>query len=178
MHLFVAQAQAAEGPARVSAGHKGLVGLGFVGAELGLTIPALCGLDEVWSLVVFPVVGATGGALAGHYLLDRPNHRVAAVAMLSVGLALVVPTIVITRVATAYDPHEEGVEVVARTRRPSRALMAARAGPGMLRFASGGLFLTLPAVDVRPAGPTFSPADPFDARLRTEVHIALLSGAF
>jgi hypothetical protein len=175
--LIAPTASAAEGPARISAGHKGMVGLGLVGAELGLTIPALCGLDDVWALVVFPVIGAAGGAIGGHYALDRPNHRVAAVAMLSVGLALVVPAILITRVALSFDPHEEGVEVVGSAR-ARRALAAARAGPGLLRFGGGQLFVAVPSVDVLPAGPTFSPADPFAMRLRTEVHVALLSGAF
>jgi hypothetical protein len=170
-------ASAAEGPARISAGHKGLVGLGLIGAELGLTVPALCGLDDVWALVVFPVVGATGGALAGHYALDRPNHRVAAVSMLSVGLALVVPAILITRVALSFDPDEDGVEVVGSSR-ARRALAAMRAGPGLLRFGGGQLFVAMPSVDVLPAGSTFAPTDPFAVRLRTEVHVALLSGAF
>jgi hypothetical protein len=177
VHFLIAPtALAAEGPARVSAGHKGLVGLGFIGAELGITVPALCGLDDTWALVVFPVVGAAGGAVAGHFVLDRPNHRVAAVAMLSVGLALVVPAIIITRVATSFDPHEEGVEVISAAQRRARAI--ARAGPGLLRFGDGQLFVAMPSIDVLPAGPTFSPADPFEARLRTEVHLALVSGAF
>jgi len=86
---------------------KGTIGLGLVGAELGLVIPAAAGLDDTWALIVFPVVGGVGGALAGHYLLDDGN-RTFAIGALALGVALIVPSIVITLSATAYNPDDEG----------------------------------------------------------------------
>ena len=52
-------------PRQQRSGYKGMFSLGIFGAELGLVIPAAAGLDDWWALVVFPVIGATGGALAG-----------------------------------------------------------------------------------------------------------------
>ena len=44
---------------------KGTVGLGLIGAELGFAIPALIGVEEIWPYIVFPTVGAVGGAVGG-----------------------------------------------------------------------------------------------------------------
>ncbi len=165
-------AYAAEGATQVEAGHKGLFGVGLLGAEIGLAVPALAGLDQTWALIVFPVVGAAGGAVGGHYAFDRPNRRVGAVAMLSLGIAMIVPTIVITKAALAFDPDEDDVEVVSQ------------AGPGLVRFARGRLFLAAPGVDVRFRGSMMASADapalgPMQGpSARTEVHLALVSGAF
>ena len=84
---------------------KGTIGLALVGAELGLIIPSVSGLNEVWALTVFPIVGAAGGALAGYFALDKPADdsetqgarksrlEAASVATLVVGLAGVIPAI-------------------------------------------------------------------------------------
>ena len=56
-----AAAQAAddsEATTPVRADFKGMIGLGLIGGELGLVIPAVAGLNETWSMIVFPVVGA------------------------------------------------------------------------------------------------------------------------
>jgi len=58
----------------VQATPKGTIGLGLVGAELGLIIPSVSGLNEAWALSVFPIVGAAGGALAGYFALDKPGR--------------------------------------------------------------------------------------------------------
>ncbi|MBC7173576.1 MAG: hypothetical protein H5U40_14140, partial [Polyangiaceae bacterium] len=76
---FTSRARAAEAVTQVEAGHKGLVGMGLLGAEIGLSVPALAGLDATWALIVFPIVGAAGGAISGHYAFDRPNHTVGSV---------------------------------------------------------------------------------------------------
>ena len=91
----------------VNAAGKGTIGLGLIGAELGFIIPALAGLDDTWAFIVFPVVGAVGGGVAGYFLLDQPDHPEIAVTVLAVGMAAVIPTMVITLSATAYDPEEE-----------------------------------------------------------------------
>jgi hypothetical protein len=165
----VRTAYAAEDAAQVRAGHKALVGMGLLGAEIGLVVPALAGLDEPWALIVFPIVGAGAGAVGGHFAFDRPNRRIGAVAMLSLGLALVVPTIVIAKAALAFDRDEDGVEVISQ------------AGPGLLRFTRGHAFFAMPGVDVRFRGSMMAGANAlvFDTSAeRTEVHLALVSGAF
>ena len=103
-------AHAQEGE-QIRSSPKGLIGLGLIGAELGLVIPAAAGLDDTWALVTFPILGATGGALAGHFLIDDNDQEELGVAMLVSGLALVVPALVLTLTLTAYDPDDdEGME--------------------------------------------------------------------
>jgi hypothetical protein len=91
---------------------KGILGLGLVGAELGLIIPALAGVrDEWWPYLVFPLLGAAGGAVGGWAVeQNTPNDAEVDVALMVVGLALVVPTIVGTLALTAYAPPEAAEE--------------------------------------------------------------------
>lgn len=90
-----------------SASGKGTVGLGLIGAELGFAIPAIIGIDEVWPYIVFPTVGAAGGAIAGYFAIDANNEHVAGVAVLATSLALVLPTVVLTVSALRYDPERD-----------------------------------------------------------------------
>lgn len=154
---------------QVDAGPKGAVGLGLIGAELGLVIPAVSGLHEIWSFIVFPVAGAAGGAVAGHFLVDDNNKRNASVSLLAVGLALAVPAVVLTLVSTAYDPDDEptvetpgGTQAAAKSSQGSsarsssardskrmasrrRSARIARAGGGAVRLSEEGLLLAPPA---------------------------------
>lgn len=187
------------GPVQVDASPKGLIGLGLIGAELGLTIPALAGLDETWSLIVFPVVGAAGGAIAGHYAIDNRGNEKAAVATLMIGLALVVPSIVITVAATAYDPEDDfeeeedaaadeaGDEEAAEAEPEAepepeaeldrRRRLATAGGTGMVRIHDGGVSLALPALSV---GQVYTPQElaRYGGEQATEVQLSLFSGAF
>lgn len=187
-------------PVQVDASPKGLIGLGFIGAELGLTIPALAGLDETWSLIVFPVVGAAGGAIAGHYAIDNRGNEKAAVATLMIGLALVVPSIVITVAATAYDPEDDFEEQVEEAggdpeeaeaqveeaeaeaeAEPEAALdrrqLATRGGTGMVRIHEGGVSLSLPGLSV---GQVYTAQElaRYGGEQATEVQLSLFSGVF
>jgi hypothetical protein len=158
--------RAAAAQTQIVAGHKGAVGLGLLGAEIGLVVPALAGLDQAWALAVFPVVGAVGGAVGGHYLTDAPNRRVGAVVLLSLGVAMVIPAALITRAALAFDPDEDRVDPLER---------AARAGPGLLRLADGALFLAAPGITYVP--PTPLAIAPFEDA-PAELQVPLLSGVF
>lgn len=91
---------------------KGIIGLGLVGAELGLIIPALAGVrDEWWPYVVFPLIGAIGGGIGGWAVeQNTPNDAEVDVALMVIGMALVVPTIVGTLALTAYRPPAESSE--------------------------------------------------------------------
>ena len=104
----VGTAAAQTATSQVDADFKGMVGLGMIGAELGFAVPALAGLQETWSFIVFPVVGAAGGGLAGYFALEQSNQVELSVASLALGMALIVPTMVITLSATSYDPEDEG----------------------------------------------------------------------
>lgn len=128
-----------------SADFKGAVGLGLIGAELGFVIPALAGLRGTWAYIVFPVVGAAGGALAGYYWLERGDGEPElAVAALVAGMALALPATVVTLAAMAYEPDTE----LGPTAAQRSALAAAAAGPGLVRLSERGLWLAPPMLAV------------------------------
>ena len=172
-------------------GFKGLFGLGILGAELGLVIPAAAGLDDTWALVVFPVIGAAGGALGGFYGLDRNNQVQASTSILAISIAFIVPTVVLTVALRSYDADDDDVqsaddeegapvapaaEAEAAARRRSESL--ARAGSGLLRRSEYGLHLGMPGVAVSNRTAMTSQDVVLGYRPTTEVRISLFSGVF
>ena len=160
---------------------KGTIGLGLVGAELGLIIPSAAGLNEVWSLTVFPIAGAAGGALAGYFALDKPGREKGSVATLVVGMAGVIPAILVTvkgvreRRQERWEPNQR----IRLSKKEQRAFELVEAGSGLLRRSRSGLRVGMPAVTVS----TKAPTDPKAAvmggfRERTELRLSLASGVF
>lgn len=144
---------------------KGMIGLGLIGAELGFVIPALAGLHETWAFIVFPIVGAGGGAAAGYFLLEKGDGEPElAVASLTAGMALVIPALIVTLSATAYEPEEAGELADARN-------------PGLVRFSERGMRLAAPMVSVR-AGASERESLRTGASTAREVHVPVLSGKF
>ena len=145
---------------QVKATPKGTVGLGLVGAELGLIIPSVAGLDEAWALTVFPIVGAAGGALAGYFLIDDPGKEKLAVGALALGMAGLIPAVMLTVKATRYDPDDDR-----SFQAQLKAERAARAGPGLLRRTERGLSVAMPGVAI-------------DTSRSKGARVALFSGVF
>lgn len=159
----------------LEADFKGSVGLGLIGAELGFVLPALAGARDAWAFIVFPILGAGGGAAAGYFLLERNGGEPElAVAALTAGMALVIPAMVVTLAATSYEQEEEAPRVAA----PGRAArLAAAAGPGLVRWSERGVLLAPPAIG---AGESISAKEALRTgveRHRT-VQVAVLSGVF
>jgi hypothetical protein len=154
----------------VPADFKGAVGLGLVGAELGAVIPALAVVDASWAYIVFPVVGAAGGAVGGYFAIDHADHAQLSVAALALGMALVIPALVITLSLTAYDPGGDTDNGEARNKL-RRARQLAAAGPGMLRVSEGELALAAPGIALVPGRPT----EPWRV---SGVSLSLFSGQF
>jgi len=175
----------------VAADYKGAVGLGLFGAEVGAVIPALAGVDAPWAYIVFPAVGAAGGAVAGYFAIDHAGHAELSVGVLTAGMALVIPALVITLWATAYDPDSDeadaqpmrgaGVASAGRAGRvharapisaqARRRVSVASAGTGMLRLADGELGFATPGVALVPS------VQRGEMRL-AGVNVSLLSGRF
>ncbi len=198
-----APAQAQTTFEQVEPGFKGVIGLGLVGAELGFIIPAVAGLHETWAFIVFPVVGAAGGAVGGYFLFEQPGETELSVAALAVGMAMIIPTMVITLSSTAYDPDDEGVETDAEfsgefeegvelegggsgggeSEPPpeagaERARRVARAGAGLLRWADDGdLMLGVPGLALAPSY-SGTELQRYGGEQRTELHVPIVSGAF
>jgi hypothetical protein len=157
-----------------SADFKGAIGLGLIGAELGFVIPALAGARDAWPYIVFPVLGAAGGALAGYYWLERgEGEPELAVAALVAGMALALPATVVTLAAMAYEPDTELRPTAAQ--RSARA--AAAAGPGLLRLSERGVLVAPPAVAVE-SSIGVREALRTGARRSRGMRVALFSGVF
>ena len=90
---------------------QGTVGLGMIGAELGFAVPAMLGAESWWWYLVCPVVGAAAGIIAGYFAIDQPGNRDVGVAMLVTGIALALPTLVLTVAMTAYDGDDDVTSV-------------------------------------------------------------------
>jgi multidrug transporter EmrE-like cation transporter len=148
---------------RIQADFKGAIGLGLVGAELGAVIPALAGMEATWAYIVFPAVGAAGGAVAGYFVLDRGDHVGLSVVALTAGMGLVVPALIATLQLTTYSGPDDKMESAPGTmvRAPAsapvvtpstqrrlaverRARRQLGAGSGLVRVTDGQLALAAP----------------------------------
>lgn len=168
-------------PSPVQADLKGVIGLGLIGAELGFVLPAAFGMKAWWGYLVFPLVGAAGGGVAGFYALEQgAGHPEVAVAMLVTGVALIIPALVFTVARTSYDADEDMPVATGKAMQvPAAVRQAADAGPGLVRLAAGGdLLVRPPSVTVaRSLSPQEARRTGADAANR-DYQIALLSGRF
>lgn len=168
-----AQDEAADVPLEQKAGPDGMIGLGLIGAEIGMLVPAIAGMEDTWPYLVFPAVGAAGGAVAGIFLLQdgsvSPDAGAGspeiAVAVFAVGLAGLIPALVVTMSAAAYDP-ETDEDLTARP--------GAEAGTGLVRLDPQGVYMGVPGVSVSQTA-----ADPRRLREATrELSVSMFSGRF
>jgi hypothetical protein len=161
-------------PNPIGADFKGIVGLGLIGTELGFVVPALAGARDPWPYIVFPILGAGAGGTAGYFLLEQGGGEPElAVVTLTVGLALVIPAMVVTLAATAYDPETDEP----RARIPARIRALRDAGPGLVRFSDDGLMLAPPAIVAR-RSMSDREALRTGGRPSRELSVAVMSGRF
>jgi hypothetical protein len=147
-------------------------------------------MEATWGYIVFPAVGAAGGAVAGYFLLDRNDKVGLSVAALTAGMGLIVPALIATLQLTTYSGPDDQIEaapgtagtMVQRGRTTPRSAAAERlaaerrvrrqlaAGSGMLRLSEGKLDLAAPGFALVPGTQ--------GARGIAGVSLALLSGQF
>jgi hypothetical protein len=194
---------------QVGADGKGALGGGILGAEIGFMVNALIvnagvrELDEWWAWILFPAVGAAGGAIGGFYGLEDPNmgqgFPEVAVAVFAVSMALIVPTFVGVLALTAYNPGPDtggtgatsdedeaaGDEAPAASPDSSSDSSAGRSarervlagGPGLLRLDRGQVLLGVPMIS---SADTYTPEERAHMQLprMADVRIPLVSGTF
>jgi hypothetical protein len=91
-------------------GAKGAVGLGLLAGELVVNIEALAGVRKAWIFVVTGLVAAGGGAAGGYFAETKPKADTGAqvgVGLLAGGMAMIVPTLIITTAMTKYRGKKE-----------------------------------------------------------------------
>jgi hypothetical protein len=156
----LASSAAAATGGEVESGSKGLVGGVLLGAEavdLGL---ALGGVRSSWPYWAFGAVGAAGGGWLG-YTVDQSASPTGSMLLLAGGVALVIPTVILSLDATSYHPPE-----------------SARALPGALvGLQPGALRVGLPMPEVRPLY-TAQERATHGLPQRAEVRVPVLSGSF
>lgn len=166
----------------VPADFKGIAGLGLIGAEIGMVLPAVFGMRDAWAYAVFPAVGAIGGGVAGYFLLEANDQAEISIAMLGVGMALVIPSALLTLSLTAFDPGEitppatESARFNLDAARARREQARVRAGGGLVRLSDGGVWLGAPTM-----GPVASATATGRTALRfgvSDFQLALVSGSF
>ena len=186
---LLATAEAQSGDVQLTAGRKGLFGFGLIGAELGLVVSGALPVDHYWPYLVIPPVTTAGGALAGHFLIDAKGQTNASIALLALGIALIVPSAVITVALESRAPSEEwegevpedeedddGEDDDASRRRHVREL--ARAGDGVVRIGESGVHISLPGVHVTPLRSLHPDAPEASLATGREVRISLFTGVF
>jgi len=89
---------------------KGTVGGALLGAEVVTIAESIFGVRAGWAYAVGAIVGAGGGGAAGYVIDTGSTDGKASMYMLAGGLALIIPSIVLTLNATRYMPEEGASE--------------------------------------------------------------------
>ncbi|MFT3921521.1 MAG: hypothetical protein QM778_03200 [Myxococcales bacterium] len=150
---------------RLNGNVAGTIGLGLLGAEVGLILTPTFGLqDHWWAWVLFPTVGAAGGAVAGALAFDPhdPGPKVT-LTLMGVGMALVVPAIV--------------GAMALKDRKNNRALENRLEGGGAIRLSKKGTRFGVPDVGATPVY-TAAEQQRFGVTQRSAYQISLVSGRF
>ena len=86
---------------------KGIVGGALLGGEVVDLTLGIVGVNRGWPYLVFGALGAVGGGIGG-YFVEQNTAGMAEVDayMLAGGMALVIPTLVVSLNATMYRPPE------------------------------------------------------------------------
>lgn len=160
-----AEVLATAGPGERVGGHiAGAVGLGLLGAEVGLILVPTVGLhDQTWAWVVFPIIGAAGGAVAGVFALNDDGTRTSQainLSLISAGMGLAVPTV---------------VGSIALKRRRERLQFESARERGLFQF--GRVKIDAPTASAEPVYSAREQAR-FGVSQRNAFRLSLLSGRF
>ena len=158
-----AQAAAQQGD-QVKGDVAGTVGLGLLGAEVGLFLPPAFNLqDHWWAWVLFPAVTAAGGAVAGVFLFEpRDPEPAVTVAILGAGMLLAVPAVVSASALSSVRRRKDVERVESG---------------GLLRLTKRGAEVGAPAITTASVFSLTEQAR-FGLPQRTSTRVALVSGRF
>ena len=106
-----ASAQTAPASEAVQPTGKGIVGGALLGGEVVDLTLGIVGVNRGWPYLVFGALGAVGGGIGGYFVEQNTATMPEVDAyMLAGGMALVIPTLVVSLNATMYRPPEVTTE--------------------------------------------------------------------
>ena len=135
----------------VSPTGKGIVGGALLGGEVVMITESLFRVENGWAYVIGGGLGAVGGGIGGYFVEQGSIDGRAPIYMLAGGLALIIPTLVLTLNATRYHPTEGASEDRAPTNGP--AADPGKAGGSVIVGPSAAPASPAPAVASPPAAP-------------------------
>src|SRR5262249_59890793 len=97
---------------------KGIVGGALLGAEVVDMTMGVIGVEKGWPYFVFGGLGAVGGGIGG-YFVEQNAPTEASLYMLAGGMALVIPTLVLSLNATKYRPPESEQQIEPVSNQPA-----------------------------------------------------------
>jgi hypothetical protein len=172
------QARAADNVSSTGEAGTGIGGGALLGAEIPMIVEGIAGVRSGWVYFISAVLGAGGGGFAGYEIENGASDGRPATYMLAAGLALVIPTWVLTLNATRYQPEEGATE----DRTPGPAAEPGAPGGSSITSAPGAAPTPPPppppAPGAAPAPPPQSLLDLNQGALRLGVPVVAVRPAF
>ena len=178
----------AAGPAGNSG--KGVAGGALLGGELGTMALGVAGVESGWPYYLLGGLGAAGGGVAGYFIeQNTATTPEIATAMLAGGMALFIPSIVISLNATSYQPSTPSAPEEEDEQLPMGG--AAPAGPSanmqlhapartvasLVDLSSSEVKIGVPSPEVRPLYTRREIAE-FGLKQTEEFRVPILSATF
>lgn len=120
----------------VSSTGKGIAGGALLGGEVGYLGLAAAGAQQSWLYYTLPPLLAIGGGFGGYYVEQGSSTAEVPLFMLAGGMALVIPTVVITLSATSYRGGSE--DSTPADAAPAEAAGSVNVGGGAAGASIGG----------------------------------------
>ncbi|WP_245678017.1 hypothetical protein [Chondromyces crocatus] len=161
-------AREASAQEKVSGTGKGIVGTTLLGGEAVMIGLAAFGVESTWPYLVFGGAGMIAGGIGGWAIESAAPPAEVPLYLLAGGMALIIPTVIVTLNATAYrppveredparqEPSPEGPKIEGDLRiNTSRVRTAPPAAPprpalGLVDLDPQRLAFGLPAPEIRP----------------------------
>jgi len=164
----------AEGP--VSATGKGIAGMAIIGGSVTATTMGIIGVDKRWAYLVFPPVVAVGAGIGGYFMEQAAPVEVSTY-LLGAGMALIIPTIIVSLNATVYKVPDEYQNDPSKKGPAAEPPRAGYIPKSLVDLHRGSLAVALPPLQVRNAYTTDEMAK-FGVAQAREVHVPLFHASF
>lgn len=173
---FVTSVQSAHAEGPVTASGKGIAGMALIGGSVTATTMGIIGVDKRWAYLVFPPVVAIGAGIGGYFMEDAAPVQVST-SLLGVGMALVIPTIIVSLNATVYKAPDEYPNDPSKKTPVTEPPRAGFVPQSLVDINRGTLAVGLPPLQVRNAYTTDEMAK-FGVAQSREVHVPLFHASF